>query len=86
MTMNGGAATPTANPLAVTDTGVLAVPLVGSIAISVSVRVADVTVNALACVIVSNPLTTTVRAPIAAPGLIRRVAMAVPFGCTAINP
>jgi hypothetical protein len=66
--------------VAVTDTGVFATPLAGSTLISVSVRVPDVTEKAFGTVMVSAPLTVTLRVPGLAPGLIERVAIAVPFG------
>ena len=72
--------------MAVTDTGVFIGPLVGSALISVIVRVPDVTEKAPDCVIVSAPFTVTFLEPSAAPGLIVRVATAVPFGWTATGP
>jgi hypothetical protein len=78
---------PTAKPLAVIDTGVLTGPVAGSMAISVRVRIPEeVTVNAFASVIVSEPLTVTLRPPKAAPAAIFNVATAVPFGCTTTGP
>jgi hypothetical protein len=64
----------------VTDTGVFTTPVAGSTLISVRVRVPDVTENAFGTVMVSAPLTVTLRVPILAPGLIARDAIAVPFG------